>query len=167
MSYGKNCITTLFLLLVLVRTSLAKPKLKAATDGFPAGQATAEGVASDLARASMTRDAVAFRKVCIRPYGGGQGRSEYKDYLECAVYDFQDVMFVDVEVILLNGNTNLHRTMVIKDRHGKWYVHPAPNVSPLLSHGLNEESASLAIVVAPFNCRSQVIHSEPDCTGKS
>jgi hypothetical protein len=32
--------------------------------------------------------------------------------------------------------------MVIKDKDGKWYVHPMPGVSPLLSTGLNDESAS-------------------------
>jgi hypothetical protein len=181
MSYRKNSIVTAFLLLVLVGTSSGKPKLKVAADGFPVGQATPEGAASDLARAFMTRNAGAFRKVCIRPYGG-QGRSEYTDYLDgvfahlrqatgsptpddpkkivtvfaarhlskngpasygYASFDFQDVMFVDVEVMLQNGNKHLRRTLVIKDRDGKWYVHPVPDVTPLLSYGLYDESASV------------------------
>jgi hypothetical protein len=32
--------------------------------------------------------------------------------------------------------------MVIKDTDNKWYVHPAPHMDPLLSAGLNNESAS-------------------------
>jgi hypothetical protein len=190
MSYCKNSVVTAFLILVLVGTSSAKTKLKVAADGFPAGQATPEGAASNLARAFITRDAVAFRKVCIRPYVGAQGRSEYTDYLDgvsahlrqatgnpspddpkkivtvfaarhlskngpasygYASFDFQDVMFVDVEVMLQNGNKHLRRTMVIKDRDGKWYVHPVPDVSPLLSDGLYEESASVQLFTDAYD----------------
>lgn len=180
MPYQKSGIVTALLLLILIGNSSAKPKLKVATDGFPAGQNTPEGAATDLARAFMARDAFAFRKVCIRPYGGGQARAEYTDYLAgvsdhlqhadsspddpkkivtvfaarhltkngpssygYAVFDFQDVMFVDLEVMLQNGNKHLRRTMVIKDHDGKWYVHPVPDVSPRLSYGLYDESASV------------------------
>jgi len=59
-----------------------------------------------------------------------------------AAFDFQDIVFVDVGVVLHNGNRALNRTLVIRDRDGKWYVHPAPGVSPLLSTGLNDESPS-------------------------
>lgn len=59
-----------------------------------------------------------------------------------ASFDFQDVAFVDVGVLLHNGQRALNRTLVIKDRDGKWYAHPAPFVSPLLSQGLNRESPS-------------------------
>ena len=59
-----------------------------------------------------------------------------------AAFSFQEVMFVDLDVLLHDGKRVLNRTMVIKDKDGKWYVHPAPDVSPLLSDGLNEESAS-------------------------
>ena len=52
-------------------------------------------------------------------------------------------MFVDVGVYLQNGERAMNRTMVIKDRDGKWYVHPAPYVSPLLSEGLNDEDNSV------------------------
>jgi len=54
-------------------------------------------------------------------------------------------MFVDVEILLHNGNKHRRRTMVIKDRDGKWYAHPVPDVSPLLSHGLYDESASVEL----------------------
>jgi hypothetical protein len=51
-------------------------------------------------------------------------------------------MFVDVGVFLHNGQTELNRTLVIKDRDGNWYVHPVPDLDPLLSDGLNQEAAS-------------------------
>lgn len=59
-----------------------------------------------------------------------------------ALLGFQDVMFVDVGVYLQNGQTALNRTLVIKDRDGKWYVHPDPRSDPLLSQGLNDERPS-------------------------
>ncbi len=60
-----------------------------------------------------------------------------------ASFDFQDVMFVDVGVVLHNGERSLNRTLVIKDKDGKWYAHPLPNAgSGLLGDGLNGESAS-------------------------
>jgi hypothetical protein len=45
--------------------------------------------------------------------------------------------------VLQSGNEHLRRTMVIKDRDGKWYAHPLPDVSPLLSDGLYDETASV------------------------
>ena len=62
-----------------------------------------------------------------------------------ASFAFDDVMFVDVEVLLGNGKQLLRRTMAIKDRDGKWYVHPVPDVSPLLSSGLYDETASVQL----------------------
>jgi hypothetical protein len=58
-----------------------------------------------------------------------------------ALFDFQDVMFVDVGVFLHNGQQSLNRTLVIK-KDGSWYVHPAPQTTELLSMGLNDEAAS-------------------------
>jgi hypothetical protein len=60
-----------------------------------------------------------------------------------AAFGFEDIMFVDVGVYLQNGERAMNRTMVIKDRDGKWYVHPAPYVDPLLSDGLNDEGNSV------------------------
>jgi len=60
-----------------------------------------------------------------------------------ATNGFKDIMFVDVGVYLYNGERALNRTLVVKDRDGKWYVHPDPLVDPLLSDGLNEEKASV------------------------
>jgi hypothetical protein len=163
--------------------SLEKPKLKVRADGLPYGHETPEGVACDLARAFIQRDATLFTNTCIRLYGGGKGPAAYAEFLKSttegilaeaartnapprgpkeiaklfaarhlsrsgptsygyAGFGFQDIMFVDVEVILHGGKRALHRTLVIKDKDGKWYVHPAPDVSPLLSAGLNDESAS-------------------------
>ncbi|PYU03084.1 MAG: hypothetical protein DMG34_14210 [Acidobacteria bacterium] len=59
-----------------------------------------------------------------------------------ASFGFEDIMFVDVGVYLNNGGRSMNRTLVIKDRDGKWYVHADPFASPLLSEGLNEVSAS-------------------------
>jgi len=168
----------------LISSSAAKPKLRVASDGFPTGQDTPEGVASDLARAFATLDVARFRSICIRPYGAGQSRADYIGYLDgianhfkreegpplpddpkkivkvfaarrlskdgpasygYATLDFQDVMFVDVEVALHNSARHMRRTMVIKDRDGKWYAHPVPDVSPLLSYGLYDESASVLL----------------------
>ena len=177
-------LSALLLVSILVGTSAAKPKLKVADDGFPTGQSTPEGAASDLTRAFMRQDITLFRSVCIRPFGGGQLLSEYTGYLNgiavhfkqgkalattlpdnpkritkvfaarhlskngpasygYAAFDFQDVMFVDVEVILNNGSKLMRRTLVIKDRDGKWYTLPVFDVSPLLSDGIDEESASV------------------------
>jgi hypothetical protein len=52
-------------------------------------------------------------------------------------------MFVDIGVYIHSGERAFNRTLVIKDRDGKWYVHPAPSASPLLSEGLNKENASV------------------------
>ena len=57
-------------------------------------------------------------------------------------YGFQDVMFVDVGVVYEKGSHSLFRTLVIKDKDGKWYADPIPGASPKLSAGLNEEGPS-------------------------
>jgi len=71
-----------------------------------------------------------------------------------AGFDFQDVMFVDVEVQLGNGRKHLRRDLVIKDHDGKWYVHPVPDVSPLLSMGLFDEKPSVQL----FNAVYEIEH---------
>ncbi len=50
----------------------AKPKIKVAADGFPAGHDTPEGVACDLARAFIKHDAVLFTNTCIQPFGASE-----------------------------------------------------------------------------------------------
>ena len=59
-----------------------------------------------------------------------------------AGFGFTDVKFVDVVVALHGGGTTTNRTLVIKGSAGRWHVHPAPSIDPLLSAGLNEESQS-------------------------
>ena len=59
-----------------------------------------------------------------------------------ATFGFQEVMFVDVGVYVHSGKGQLCRTLVLKTGKGKWIVHPRPDLSPLLSMGLNEESKS-------------------------
>ena len=166
------------------RDSATKPKLRVSGDGFPFGQSTPEGAATDLARAFIQRNAVIFRTICIRPYGDGRVRADYVEYLAgasahltqrkgtvspddprtitkvfaarhlskggpasygYAAFEFKDVMFVDVEVALNSGERHVRRTMVIQDRDGKWYVHPVPDMSPLLNFGLEEESVSVKL----------------------
>ncbi len=160
-----------------------KPAMVVAADGFPAGNTTPEGAACDLARAFIEADAKLFRKTCIPPFGGGENRRAYEDFLKnvaasmeaeakkdtpspggpnplaklftarhlsmngpasagYAMYDFRDIMFVDVGVELVSGRKSLNRTLVIKKEDGTWYVHPAPHTASLLSVGLNDEDAS-------------------------
>lgn len=161
----------------------SKPILKVEKDGFPAGHSSPEGVACDLARAFIQRDATLFKGTCIKPFGGGENKKTYTDFLTkmgqsflaerkkktrspggpktitkvfaarplskngpasygYAVFGFKDVRFVDVSVTLQNGQSAMNRTLVIQDANGKWYVHPLPTSSPLLSYGLNEEEIS-------------------------
>jgi hypothetical protein len=61
-----------------------------------------------------------------------------------AAYNFQDVMFVDIGAFLNDGSTFLSRTLVVKKKDGKWYVHPCPVIDSLLSAGLNDEKGSKA-----------------------
>lgn len=160
-----------------------RPKLKVAADGFPSGHETPEGVACDLARAFIKRDVALFTNTCLRPFGGGEARTNYQEFLEAAIqsikqeatkkepspggpksiskvhaarylslngpasfgyaaFNFHDVMFVDVKVLLHNGKGWLVRTLVIKKNDGKWFVHPAPALHSLLSMGLNDEAES-------------------------
>jgi hypothetical protein len=59
-----------------------------------------------------------------------------------AAFNFQELMFVDVGVYDVNGQRELNRTLVIKDKDGKWYAHPNPAITPLLMAGLNQEKPS-------------------------
>ncbi len=62
-------------------TPTPKPKLKVAADGFPAGHATPEGVACDLARAFITTDAALFTTTCLPAYGDQPLQDSYKEFL--------------------------------------------------------------------------------------
>jgi len=65
-----------------------------------------------------------------------------------APFDLQEVLFVDVDVILNDGASYVKRTLVIQARDGRWYAHPKPDLSPLLSMGLDNETPSIKIVAA-------------------
>jgi hypothetical protein len=189
MRSGYKAVLIFLFMFFLGSISEPKPRLKLAADGFPTGQDAPEGAASDLARAFMKHDASAFRRICIQPYGAGQARAEYVEYLQgvsnrlkpesvgapdspiriakvfaarhlskngpasygYSNFNFQDIMFVDVEVVLRNSKKHLRRTMVIKDKDGKWYVHPVPDVSPLLSAGLYDETASVQLLTGAYD----------------
>jgi hypothetical protein len=64
-------------------------------------------------------------------------------------------MFVDIGVYLRNGERAMNRTLVIKDKDGKWYVHPDPSASPLLGDGLNEEKASVEDLTDVYELEGQ------------
>ena len=68
----------------------AGTKTKVSDDGFPTGQDSPEGAATDLARAFMRGDAEWLRHVCIRPYAGGQRGAEYAEYLKGVTEHFRD-----------------------------------------------------------------------------
>ena len=66
-----------------------------------------------------------------------------------AAFNFADVKFVDVVVELHGGGTSTNRTLVVKDSAGRWLVDPAPGIHPMLSAGLNEETASTVDAKTP------------------
>ncbi|MBO6514294.1 MAG: hypothetical protein JJ974_10055 [Phycisphaerales bacterium] len=62
-----------------------------------------------------------------------------------AVMDLHDVMFVDVVAETWEDSTFLSRTLVVQKSNKKWYAMPRPDLFPLLSAGLNEESDSTTL----------------------
>ena len=66
----------------------SKPKIKVAADGFPAGHATPEGTACDLARAFITTDAALFTTTCLPAYGDPTLQNSYKDFLHGVIESF-------------------------------------------------------------------------------
>jgi len=59
-----------------------KSAMVVSADGFPSGNATPEGAACDLARAFIKTDAELFKKSCIEPFGGGENRKAYEEFLK-------------------------------------------------------------------------------------
>ena len=78
-----------------------------------------------------------------------------------AMHDFHDIMFVDVGVELVSGKTAMNRTLVIKKKDGKWYVHPAPNTARLLSVGLNDEEPSTVDFKEAYTIEKSEIEKKP------
>lgn len=78
----KSQFALLVLLITLTSVAAApKPKIKVASDGFPTGQETPEGVAVDYARVFMHNDVALLQRIAIRPYGGGFVRTQYEQFL--------------------------------------------------------------------------------------
>ena len=102
-------------------------------------KSTAEGIKAEAGRKEEpARGPKAIGKVFAARHLTKKGPASYGH----SAFDFKDVMFVDVGVMLHGDKRALNRTLVVKDSDGKWYVHPLPAVSPLLSDGLNDEEAS-------------------------
>jgi hypothetical protein len=59
-----------------------------------------------------------------------------------ALLEYHDLMFVDVGVVMRDGERFLCRSLVLMDKNGVWYFHPCPEITPLLMAGLNEETDS-------------------------
>jgi len=55
-------------------------------------------------------------------------------------------MFVDFLIELKPGTTQPVRYHVLKDKDGKWYFEPRPDLCPLFSMGLNDESESTEVL---------------------
>lgn len=103
-------------------------------------KATVDGMKEESKRQTPSpRNPIKIAKIFAARHLSTDGPASYG----YSSFDFQDIMFVDVGVLLQNGERSLNRTLVIKDTDGKWYVHPAPDISPLLSTGLNQEKASV------------------------
>jgi len=67
---------------------------------------------------------------------GGPGSAGF------AMRAFEDVMFVDVVAEQTDGSTFTNRTLVFQRAAKQWQVMPRPDLFPLFSTGLNEESDS-------------------------
>jgi hypothetical protein len=66
---------------LLARSEETKPPLKVASDGWPAGHATPEGIACDFARAFIKRDPALLTNSCLRPFGDDELRKKYQEFL--------------------------------------------------------------------------------------
>lgn len=108
-------------------------------DGFLS--AVVADMAAEKVRATPSPDGPkAIEKVFAVRHLSRSGPASYG----YASFGFQDVAFVDIGVRLHGGQRALNRILVIMDRDGRWYVHPAPHVSPLLGQGLESEPPSNA-----------------------
>jgi len=81
-----------------------------------------------------------------------------------AVYNYQEVMFVDVGAYLHDGSRFLNRTMVVKTEDGKWLVHPCPTTDALLSSGLNDEPDSTVDFKTKYRIGEEEGGPEPPAT---
>ena len=63
-----------------------------------------------------------------------------------ALGHFTENMFVDVIVVTALGKTQRMRYHVLQDQDEKWYFEPRPDLCPLYSMGLNQESDSTEVL---------------------
>jgi hypothetical protein len=69
----------------------AKPKIKVAANGFPAGHDTPEGVACDLARSFIKHDIVLFANTCIQPFGASETfGTNYQTFLKNVIRSMKE-----------------------------------------------------------------------------
>ena len=81
MRYALAAMTLLAALAAAQADDKAKPRIKVAADGFPAGHDTPEGAACDLIRAFIQRDAKLFEETCLKPFAPAESRDEYAAFL--------------------------------------------------------------------------------------
>lgn len=67
-------------ILAMVAVVIA-PSTSWADDGYPSGVTTPEGAACDFARAFIRRDVALFEQVTLPPFGGGESRTQYENFL--------------------------------------------------------------------------------------
>ncbi|MCU1285170.1 MAG: hypothetical protein JWO13_1520 [Acidobacteriales bacterium] len=75
----KGVLLIILLASITAPDSMAKPVMG---DGFPTGQETPEGVASDFARAFIQQDDALYRRLCIPSLGAAKVRSEYLKFFD-------------------------------------------------------------------------------------
>jgi hypothetical protein len=115
-------------------------------------QETAEGIKAEAAKKEPSPQGPrSIGKVFAARHLSKSGPVSYG----YSAFGFEDIMFVDIGVYLHNGERAMNRTLVIKDRDGKWYVHPDPFASPLLSDGLNQEKTSLEDLTDVYELEGQ------------
>jgi len=66
-----------------------------------------------------------------------------------AVFDFYDLLFVDVVIEECSGHLFTCRTLTLMNKDDVWSVLPAPEYYPMLAMGLNEEPDSVIRFDAP------------------
>ncbi len=82
----------------------------------------------------------------VRCYKARQLNLNRSDSFAIAIPTFKGNMFVDVLVLTAAKKFQLMRYHVIKEQDDKWYFEPRPDLCPLFSNGLNEESKSTDIL---------------------
>ena len=200
----KKSIAILFLSLPLALAAAEQPTVTLAPDGFPTGQDTPEGAATDFLRAFISLDMEQFQAICLpRKAGETQQERSYNRFLDRVIaeseaeresgtphpkspraigivfaardlshngpssygyarHNYSAVQFVDAGAWLNDNTRFLNRTLVVQTKEGKWYVHPCPDVDPLLSLGLNQEEESTIVFREKYGLPEEEAHSMPE-----